>query len=807
MKTRTLQTRKQSRWLTVITALCALPMLTLSHLTVHAQTFTTQTFTAFVDPKPTFSIRGFAGIGNKCLDFGSGPQVNGTPVVITDCSNTSGQAVLIEEVNARHDVILRAGAKVIGVRAQSALTTTTATSTSTSAADTETPLELQDEASRLTIYARNQIFALDGDSILWAADRNRVAKVQNSRGKNGTPIVLGDRDLADSELWSFTASDGSAKRPTTGFVHLSPGSSGAQAVTEFVNAVRSATWGTVIELDQNTALYLTDLPTIFVPAGVTIRGDRRGTNHGPLLSAEFNTVDQPLQSPLCDGGMLYVEGDYVRITGLRMVGPMRVATIDHPYANAIGAPDRFISLIDHDDMSYWSSPVSTGCSDTAPDVRDPSTRPQNIRVMRNYIHHNPHGYGVVTDRAFPLVKGNTFLVNRHAVAATNADLSSYRAFFNLVLSDWVHRNDEEPTADFDVHGTDYNGHCHDCGGPAGEYAEVAKNTILATNRYNFDLRGTPVYQSSFHDNVSMMSDSDAIRNLGDPAKLILSNNKFSSSNPTNRLAVGDFDGDGVQDLFMATGVAWYYAPGGKEAWRLLNTQTEGITNLLFGDFDGDGRTDVLTQHRYNWDVSWGGASSWETINVSPSILGNVAVGNFTGGKRDDIFYADGAHWYVSEGASSQFALVNDSTFRVSSLRFGDFNGDGKTDVFSVVSGYWSVSYSASTAWQPLRRKLTDSVSNLIVADFNGDRRADVAIFSPFTEPFSLTVGLNFQISYGGTGDWTFVRSYPANTLSIAAVGRFDGVSGADLLLWTDNYLQISSRGTGVPTRYSRDDMR
>src|SRR5262249_10732118 len=157
-----------------------------------------------------------------------------------------------------------------------------------------------------------------------------------------------------------------------------------------VNAVHNATWGTVIELDQSTALYLTDLPTIFIPAGVTIRGDRRGTNQGPLLSAEFNTVDQPLKSPDCDGGMLYIDGDYVRITGLRMVGPMRVATQDHPYGNAIGAPDRFTSVIDHNDMSYWNSAVSAGCSDPSPDVREPSTRPQNIRVLRNYIHHNPY---------------------------------------------------------------------------------------------------------------------------------------------------------------------------------------------------------------------------------------------------------------------------------------------------------------------------------------------------------------------------------------------------------------------------------
>ena len=106
--------------------------------------------------------------------------------------------------------------------------------------------------------------------------------------------------------------------------------------------------------------------------------------------------------------------------------------------------------------------------------------------------------------------------------------------------------------------------------------------------------------------------------------------------------MGDFDGDGTQDLFLATGAAWYYAPAGKAEWRYLNAQTDKLDTLLFGDFDADGRTDVFTQHGGNrWDVSWGGASRWETINGSGPLLGNAAIGDFDGDHRADVFYADG----------------------------------------------------------------------------------------------------------------------------------------------------------------------
>src|SRR5438105_1776330 len=61
---------------------------------------------------PIFYVRSYLG---KCLDFGSS-QTSGVQAFLSDCNNSPEQQVRIEEVNARHEVILHAGNKVLGYR-------------------------------------------------------------------------------------------------------------------------------------------------------------------------------------------------------------------------------------------------------------------------------------------------------------------------------------------------------------------------------------------------------------------------------------------------------------------------------------------------------------------------------------------------------------------------------------------------------------------------------------------------------------------------------------------------------------------
>jgi hypothetical protein len=790
---KTMSLRKFCR--TIFCALFLLLGLTTLHLpwtAAKAQTATTGDRPTVAEPMvsldPAFFVRGYGG---KCLDFGPPPQVSGAPVFIYDCNGTAAQQVRVEEINSRHDIILRAGHKVISVKSELVIAPSEQSATQLVAQlETETPLELQDEKNRDTVFSLGQIFALDGDSIILASDRDHVVKVQDERGSNRTPLVLGRRELNDSEFWTFSATDGSDRKPSSGFVRV-------PQEKDFVSAVQLAAWGTVIEVGADISLK--DHPALRIPAGVTIRGDRRGTHLGPELWAP-NEHDQISQDP----GMLQVFGNDVRITGLRMRGPSRSADGAKPIAVGVFAPDNFThTIIDHNDMSDWTNAaiqVEGGNSILrcgSPNIH----RQQNVRVARNFIHHNQNwtggGYGVVTGGGgYPSIEGNTFLSNRHSIAGDGAALTGYKASFNLILSATPIYSDHGSQQEFDMHGTDpSSGHSH-IGGVAGDYIEIAWNTFLARNRLNFYLRGTPCNRAEFHDNVSLGRRVDVIKNLGDRSGLLIpGSQQFEAPNPTSRLGVGDFDGDGVEDLFLATGAAWYYAPAGNAEWRLLNAQTEGISSLLYGDFDGDGRTDVFTQRGRDWLVSWGGASRWQKINESNSALSEFRIGDFVGDQRADVFYADGQGWWVSDGGVGPFTNTQHSSFRAADLGFGDFNSDGKTDVVGVVGGKWAVSLSATGSWAgfPLRAALTTTMAGLIVTDFNGNGRADIAT-------------RDGKISYDGSSDWTHL---PARTAMFAAIGRFDANPGADILFfWThDNYLGIQSSGVGAPKRHSRQDMR
>ena len=387
----------------------------------------------YAQTAPTFSVRSYVG---KCLDFGSSPQVIGSPVFISDCNGKAAQMVRVQEINDRHEVILRAGTKVIGVKDTSVIFPAGPTGPAAGPPpDPETPLELQNEASRLTVLSARQVFALDGDSIILAANRNRVVKVQGGRGRNGTPLVVGHRDLVDFEFWTFSATDGTAHKLTSGFVRV-------PQETDFFGAILQAKWGTVIDVDPDASIDLgRDHRALIhnVPAGVTIRGGRRGVLPGAEIFSPFQS--DPHNPFLTQ--MLVITGSDVRITGLRLRGPSRGRDHKLQPADGILTDSDFDTIIDHNDMSDWTnSAVHVDGGDELASAKCPfplpPTRPEKVRVVRNFLHHNERwssGYGVVmVSGGSAVIEGNTFVSNRHAIADDGTALSGYRAFSNLVLT-------------------------------------------------------------------------------------------------------------------------------------------------------------------------------------------------------------------------------------------------------------------------------------------------------------------------------------------------------------------------------------
>ena len=805
-----------------------------------------------------FTLRNYGG---KCLDVGPLPQVGGA-VYLKSCDGSAGQQIRVEEMTANHQVRLNAGSFVIGFDYDPTPVIDDG-SVGGGSGVSEGPMKLQLPANSAAPGVSNQLFALDGDSIIAGIDRNLVAQVENARGADGTPIVLRKRRLADAEFWDFLATDGADIDPTRGFVRV-------QSLCELlrylpledvgqppddclqVGPATPAHPGMVLKISPGAVLDFSGLYPVQVPSGVTIRGGRRGLDLGARFCKALDCDENnPMDAPF-GGAMLKVSGSDVRVTGLRLEGPSRRTDPNVDTTRAVLAhdgPANARTIIDHNDVSGWTGGGIDVIGADDNDMTVCNVEPplfSNVFVARNFLHHNRQqekGYGVVTGKGgFPFIEGNTFLANRHAIAAAGGSRTGYFARFNLVLSE-APLQEVGPftwrTHDFDQHGNGDNGF----GGRAGLYNWIFNNTFFGANRANYEIRGHPCVKIDFGRNVAVQGKDDAV--VFEPYMILPTqpadevvnffDNRFDSAHPANRLGVGDFDGDGKADMFLATGAAWYFSPAGAREWRYLSGNAAPLSFLRFGDFDGDGRTDVVGVSGGRILVSWGGASTFEVLNSAPAagmFITDLAVGQFVsdfpGDRRDDLFYANGASWFVSSGGSATFLETNTSSKGIAAMRFGDFDADGLTDVFAIESSVWKVSYGATSTWTALAASLTNSVDNLFVADFDADGHADIGRIADINAsgsgvPTIKVTNWTFSISHGGGTGWashvitptsscalTFNPAYLAQAGLIAGIANVDGVPGADIVAWGakdgNNFCLVSS-GTGAAQRLSSQDMR
>jgi hypothetical protein len=345
-------------------------------------------------------------------------------------------------------------------------------------------------------------------------------------------------------------------------------------------------------------------------------------------------------------------------------------------------------------------------------------------VHDNFIHHNQHpskdscifggghsaGYGVeASDGAYVKIEQNVFDWNRHSIAGDGKFGTGYLAFRNLILKhggvhfrcvnqdDWTDvltgaiigatsgtplgfiggaldgyllGNLLDDDGIYHTHAIDMHGVGKNCGafnvdyecGQAGEFMDIAFNTILYTAGNGIKLRGTPTSQEGMvvEHNVFAHSEQDGgtvftgamVQNESGlhHADNILGHDTFKDRKSC------DFDGDGIEDPFIATGVTfWFFSSALDGRWVFLGQSPASLDEVSLGDFDGDGRCDAAARGQvfHNHDPL---PFAQNPGNVS-TVLGRPAVLNLiaTGGTRPYGWTVTGLPPGLSANAAGQIS--------------------------------------------------------------------------------------------------------------------------------------------------------
>jgi len=291
---------------------------------------------------------------------------------------------------------------------------------------------------------------------------------------------------------------------------------------------------------------------------------------------------------------------------------------------------------------------------------------------------------------------------------------------------------------------------------------------------------------------------------------------FGVGDDPSSVVVGDFNGDGKQDLAVANripnnvsillgdGTGNFSAPANFAAGDFP-------ISVAVGDFNGDGKQDLAVANFNSRNVSillgdGAGSFSGPTNFASYGPPYSVAVGDFNGDGKQDLAVAN----FTSAGTVS--ILLGDGTGNFSaatnfnagdrpiSVAVGDFNGDGKQDLavanhvsdnLSILLGDGTGNFSAATNFNAGYRP-----ASVAVGDFNGDGKQDLAVAD-----YSGGFGHDVSILLGdGTGNFSAPANFAAGIGPFSVVvGDFNGDNKQDLAVANahlDNISILLGDGTG-----------
>jgi len=339
--------------------------------------------------------------------------------------------------------------------------------------------------------------------------------------------------------------------------------------------------------------------------------------------------------------------------------------------------------------------------------------------------------------------------------------------------------------------------------PASPFAVGTGPASAAVGDFNGD--GIPdIATANFtSDNVTVLLGN------GSGGFLIAPGSPFAVGSNPNSVVVGDFNGDGVPDLATANF-------GDNNVTVLLGNGLGGFTvaaggpfavginpsSLVVGDFNGDGIEDLATANYGSNNVTvllgngLGGftpAAGSPFAGVSGGRPVSLAVGDFNGDGIQDLAVANSDIYSTNNNVtvflgngSGGFTEAMGSPFAVGtgpiSLVVGDFNGDGIQDIatannassdVTVLLGNGAGGFTAA-AGSPFA--VGTSPYSVVAGDLNGDGRQDLATANVETNNITVLLG-------NGSGGFTAAPESPLaagiDPISVV-VGDFNGDGLEDL---------------------------
>jgi len=263
--------------------------------------------------------------------------------------------------------------------------------------------------------------------------------------------------------------------------------------------------------------------------------------------------------------------------------------------------------------------------------------------------------------------------------------------------------------------------------------------------------------------------------------------RFAAGIPAVAATAGDIDGDGLADLIVASEnrVSFLRSTGAGFAPPNIFAGPEHPTAIAIGDFNGDGHNDLaITDASGEVAILLGagngdfGAPQYFSVGKNPSA---VTIADFNGDGIPDLVVADRGGNGVSillgkgDGTFAEAIQVETGAAPVAVVA-ADFNGDGFADIVTADSGSGTITILLGNGDGTFKNGASFAAGSgptqLLTADFDEDGVADLAV---------LTSGDQTARVFLNDGRGKFAPGPTLAYTAAIAAGDFNGDGHASLL--------------------------